>query len=323
MAVVAIAVAIPLLGLLLLSVGAFAGFAVYTRRSSNTTATQLAHITALARAQTATVESWTDTPTLAPSTPQPTLVPGEIAKLFEGPFFARVLLDDNQLIQVPAGEAWLIAVNHRGFGANADLHVDGGSQVQLQSVTDARFQARLLAGSRAFVQSGPYANGAEIEFAGLPMVTLARGCLGVEFNDEATLTALCFQGFCSLSTDFGVTADEIGAGQSVTLDTTRPVAAPPRPFLPAEAAPYWAMLQQTAAGLADAQQCDVPMPASAASPTTQSGRGPGPGSKSPSPPSSTPQPPTSEPPTSEPPTSPPPTSEPPTSEPPTSPPPTP
>jgi protein phosphatase len=286
LALVALAVAVPLGVLLLLSVGAFAGFFAYNRRTLNTTATQLARGAALALMQTQTVDAWTDTPTLPPSTPLPTLVPGEIAKLFDGPQFLSVLLDDSPLVQVPASQAWFIAVNHRGFGANADLHLDGETQLQLHGVTDARVQVRLLEGSRIFVQSGPYPNGAEIEFAGLPLVATARGCLGTEYTDQTTLTVLCFQGTCLMSPDFGVTSEEIAAGQSVTMDISQLQANPARPISAANASAYWDLLQRTAAGQDDAHQCDVPPPPSLPSPTTRSEHGPGPA------PANTPAPPT-------------------------------
>ena len=287
LALVALAVAVPLVALLLLSVGAFAGFFAINRRNSNSTATYLAQGTAEALAQTQTAEAWTDTPTIPPSTPLPTLVPGEIGKLFDGPHFLSVLMDDSRLLQVPAGEARFIAVNHRGFGANGDIHMDGGTQLQLNSVTDARVQIRLLEGSRIFVQSGPYPNGSEIELAGLPVVTTVRGCFGTEYSDEATLALLCFQGACLLSTDFGVTTEQITAGQLITLDVTRLRANPARPFIAADVLPYWELLQHTAAGQADALQCDVPAPPSVPTPTTRSEEGP-----EPAPPANTPVPPT-------------------------------
>jgi hypothetical protein len=285
LAVVAAAVAVPLLGLLVLSVGAFAGFFAFTRRNLNITATHLAQSRALVLMQTQTAGAWTDTPTLPPATPAPTLVAGEIAKLFDGTVFLSVLLDDNRLVQVPGAEAWFIAVNHRGFGANADLHLESDTQVQLQAVTDARVQLRLLEGSRIFVQSGPYPNGAEIEFAGLPVITTARGCLGTEYTNGETLTVLCFQGACTFSTDFGVTVEEIAVGQSVTMDVNRLRADPARPILAANASPYWDLLQHTGAGIADAQQCDVPAPAPP-TPTTNSTR------ERSAPPPNTPVPPT-------------------------------
>ncbi len=238
--------------------------------------------------QTQTVAAGTGAPTrpTIAFTPLPTLVPGEIAKVFVGPHLLSVLLDDKRLVDVPAVETWFIAVNHRGFGANADLHLDRRSQLQLQGVTDARVQVRLLEGSRIFAQSGPYPNGAEIEFAGLPVIATTRGCLGTEYTDQTTLTVLCFQGACLLSTDFGATAEEIAAGQSVTIDVSRLLTNPARPIIAANASAYWDLLQRTAAGQDDARQCNVPAPPSLPSPTTRPERGPGPA------PANTPVPPT-------------------------------
>ncbi|MCJ7677283.1 MAG: SpoIIE family protein phosphatase, partial [Anaerolineales bacterium] len=284
MALVGLAVAIPLGALLLLSVGAFAGFFAITRRNANATTTQLARMTALAEVQTQTAEAWTHTPTRPLPTSVPTLVPGEIAKLFAGPHLLAILLDDNRLLQVPASEPWFIAVNHRGVGANADVHLGGGTQLQLQSVTDARVQVRLLEGGRIFVQSGPYPSGAEIEFARLTVVTTARGCLGTEYSGLATLTALCFQGTCSLSTDFGVTSVPIAAGQAITVNLSRLEAGDPRRISAAMAAPYWDLLMQTSAGVDDARQCDVPAPPLPTATTRSGGPAPAPPVDTPVPP---------------------------------------
>lgn len=291
LALVALAVAVPLGGLLLLTLGAFAGFFAYTRGNANATGTQLAHGTALALVQTHTAEAWTDTPTLPPTaspTPVPTLVPGEIAKLFNAGELLSVLLDDNRLVEVPAAEAWFIAVNHRGFGANGDLHLDGGTRLQLQAVTDVRLQVRLLEGSRIFARSGPYPNGAEIELAALPLVVTARGCLGIEHIDQTVVTALCFQGVCTVSTDFGVTSEVIGSGESVSVNLSRLELSPLRPIGSGNALPYWDLLQRTGAGRDDAAQCDVPSPPPS-TPTKEPGGGGGPG---PAPATNTPVPPT-------------------------------
>jgi len=306
MALVGLAVALPLGLLLLLSVGAFAGYFAITRRNANATTTQVARMTALALAQTQTAEAWTPTPTRQLPTPVPTLIPGEIAKLFAGPHLLAILLDDNRLLQAPASEPWFIAVNHRGVGANADVHLEGGTQLQLQGVTDARVQVRLLEGSRIFVQSGPYPNGAGIEFAGLPVVTTVRGCLGTEYSEPGTLTVLCFQGACTLSMDFGVTSAPIAAGQAVTVNLSRLEAGDPRPISAALALPYWSLLLQTSAGGDDARQCDVPQPPL----PTATKRAGGESGPAPAPPTDTPAPPTPEPPTPEPPTPEPPTPEP-------------
>jgi serine/threonine protein phosphatase PrpC len=295
MALVGLAVAVPLVALLVLSVGAFAGYFAITRRNSNTTATQVARITGQALIQTRTAAAWTATPTRPLPTPPPTLVPGEIAKIFSGPYLLSVLLDDNRLVQSPPSEPWFIAVNHRGLGANADVHLQAGTQLQLQGVTDARVHIRLLEGSLIFVQSGPYPNGAEIELAGLPVLTTVRGCLGAEYTDQAELTLLCFQGDCSLSTDFGVTSRGLAAGQSVIVDVSQLAASPASPITPPNAQPYWTLLQQTDAGQADAAQCDVPAPPSAPTPTMRSTREPGaaPPTNTPVPPTNTPVPPPS------------------------------
>ena len=273
MPLVALAVAVSLGGLLLLAVGALAGYFAYTRNNLNATATGLARGTSMAVMQTQ-IDTPSASPTTgSPPTPLPTLVPGEIAKLFDGAQLLTVLLEDDRLVEVPTGQTRFIAVNHRGYGANAYIYLQAGTRLQLNSVTDARVQVRLLEGGRVFAQSGPYPNGVDIEFAGLPAVTTLRGCLGADYVNQVTLIALCFQGVCSLSTDFGITFDDIPAGQTVTLDLSQLKPSPPRRITQANALPYWNLLQRTTTGRDDAHLCDVPSPP-LPPPTTPPERGP-------------------------------------------------
>ena len=260
---VALAVAVPLGGLLLLTLAGFAWFFLASQRGQNATATQLAYATAGARAQTQTVQAFTPTPTTPPPTAVPTLVAGEIAKLYNELQFLQALVDDGHLVRVPADETRFIAVNHRGHGANADVHLAGGTQLQLISVTDARTQIRLLAGSQLFVQSGPYPNGAAVEMAGLPIIAYVRGCLAAEFVEEDHLVADCFQGACSFSIDYGVTIHEITAGQSITFDLKKVQAGNPLPIAPQDKLSYWRLLQLSSAGQSDARFCQVPPPPTA------------------------------------------------------------
>jgi len=261
---VAFAVAVPLGGLLLAALALFVGFLVYSRHNLNATATGLARATSMAVIQTQTARPDVVTPsallTPAPTPGVSTLVPGEIAKLFDDAKLLTVLLEDNRPVEVPAGQTRFIAVNHRGYGPDAHIYLQSGTQLQLNSVTDARVQVRLLGPGQVFVQSGPYPNGVDIELAGLPVVTTLRGCLGADYVDQVTLNASCFQGVCSLSTDFGINFDDIPAGQTVTVDLSQLKPNPPLRITRESALPYWNLLQRTTAGRDDARLCDVPPP---------------------------------------------------------------
>jgi serine/threonine protein phosphatase PrpC len=266
---VALAVGVPLCALLALALTALGGGVVFFQQTLAGTATQLAQATAIALAKTETVAAYTPTPTIPPTptnTPTPvpsavpTLAPGEIAKLYNGATFLDVLFDDKQLIAVPAGQTRFIAVNHRGLGANGNLYLSGGAQLQLDVVIDPKMQFLLFAGSDVFVQSGPYQNGAEIELAGAPVVTSVRGCLAAHYLDESTLVADCFKGNCAFSTNFGAQFDEFAEGQQITLDAARLNVTQQQKIPQADALKYWNLLRETSAGRDDIQRCNVPPP---------------------------------------------------------------
>src|SRR5262249_21526757 len=145
---------------LVVVVAIFGGLLFINQRDRNSTATQLAEVTALALAQTQTVAAYTPTPTLTPTpsstpTPVPTTLPtlaaNEIAKLYDGEKFLEVLFNDRKLITVPTEETRFIAVNHSAaLKGTGNLHLLGNTQAQFSSVTDAGFGLRLFAGSDSF-----------------------------------------------------------------------------------------------------------------------------------------------------------------------------
>jgi hypothetical protein len=269
---VTLAVVVPVAALVLLAIGALTGYLAFNRHNLNSTATGVARAASVAAVETQTAQAELVTPvaSLTPlPAPLPTLAPGEIARLFNDAQLLTVLIDDNQLVEAPAGQDLLIEVNHRGDDANAYIYLYPGTRLQLGSVTGESAQVALLEGSRVFVQSGPFPDGVEIELAGLPVITTLRGCLGAEYvggAGETTLTAFCFQGACSLSADFGATSDDIPAGQKVTLELPRLEAGPLRPITQADARPFSNLLQLTSPGRADALQCHVLLPGPNATP---------------------------------------------------------
>lgn len=272
MALAAIGVAIPLGGLLVVALISFGGLVYWMQGNVNSTATQLAQATVVALAQTQTVEAFTATPspmpltatpTLSPTprpTAVPTLLPGEIAKLFAADSFLRALFDDKQLVVAPPDQTRFIAVNHTGAGENANLHLQAGTQMQFDVVIDPKIQIKLLPGSALLAQTGLYPNGIEIELVGGPVMLVAQGCLAAHYVDETTLQAECYSGVCAFSTRFGADASPLAVGQQLTLDLTTLTAQAPRKIPAATNLVYWQLLQQTAAGRADLEKCRVPAP---------------------------------------------------------------
>ncbi len=276
MALAAIWVAIPLGGLLVVTLVSFGFYFLFTQKNLSATATQLAQAAALALAETQTVAAFTATPSLAPPTPAPptlsptptpvpthvpTLLPGEIAKLYDGENFLGALFDDKQIIEVPPEQMRFIAVNHKGVGSNAHLHLLAGAQLQFNVVIDPKIQVKLLAGSDVFFQTGPYTNGVEIELVGGPVVvTVAGGCVGTHYESDTSLVADCFSGACAFSTQFGAEPAPFPTGQQLRLDLKTLTAQAPRKIPAAEALKYWQLLRRTDAGRADIALCRVPAP---------------------------------------------------------------
>ena len=264
--VTAVLVAVPLLLLLGVSLVALGGFFLFNQQALSGTATQLAQATAVALAATQTVEAYTPTPTVPTPTPTPspttvpTLVAGEIAKLFDEQRFLEVLFDDRRLVQVPSTGMRFIAINHKGQGDNGNLYLMSSSQIQLDLVIDPRVQLQLLSGSDLFAQSGPYPNGMEIEFVGTTASVRVRGCLATTFLEPMRVTASCFDGSCEYRTTLGGEFTPISEGQQVSLDLQSATVESNRAIPPTEARKYWDFLQTTGAGRADATRCNVPPP---------------------------------------------------------------
>lgn len=200
-------------------------------------------------------------PLAASPTPVPTLAPRGIAKLFKGDEFIKTILDNGELIVVPNGETRYLAVKHRDeLPEPGNLHLLGGTQLRVLSVSDPIFRIELLPGSDLFVQTGPYADGAEIELAGSSVVTNVRGCMATYYADDNTLFADCFQGACALSTDFGSEFTEFSQGQQIRLDISEPRVTNQQTIPEDDKLKYWRLLSQTGAGREDIRRCNVPPP---------------------------------------------------------------
>ena len=108
-------------------------------------------------------------------------------------------------------------MQHRSPGTKSDIHLDGDTQLALKGVTDARAQVRLREIHHAFLQSGPQANGAENELAGLPAILTKRRRSGMRNTDQVSGTVLCYLGVRRVRTDIGVTSLEIDRGSTDPL----------------------------------------------------------------------------------------------------------
>jgi protein phosphatase len=264
MMLIAAAVGIPMCVALVLVLGAFFGFFNFVMGSNAETATRLAEATQIALAQTATVEAYTPTPTVPPptNTPVPTIPPtlaaGEIGKLFRIEELLEVLIDDRKMIDAPADETRFVAVNHKvDQGDTGNIHLANDSRLQLLAVTDPRFQLRIFSESDLFFQTGPYANGADIELEVPSILTKVKGCLATFYLNEDTLTASCFSGECSYSLDFGADFTTIAAGQQVKIDIEEPAGSPAVDIPKNDHYRYFDLLKLTSAGREDIRRCNV------------------------------------------------------------------
>jgi len=256
-------VAIPLGLALLITLAAFAYFFIDATASAAAVATRLAQATAAAIIQTQTVAAFTPTPT-STKTPAPTLVPtlvpGEIAKLYDDKNLLDVILDDKRLIAAPPNQNRFVAVNHANSPTSGLLAMLGGSQLQFNAVTNSKIQLRLLPGSDLFAQTQPYQNGIEMELARLSVVISAKGCLGVHYADDTRLSADCFDGVCGFSINFGAQTTSFESGQQIQLDISQLRLAGRREIPAADIIKYRALLSATNAGRQAITDCKVPLP---------------------------------------------------------------
>ena len=156
-----------------------------------------------------------------PPTLAPTLVSGEIAKLYDDKSQLEVILDDKRLIVAPPNQNRHVIVNHANTPNSGLLAMIGGSQLQFNAVTNSKIQLRLLPSSDLFAQTDPYQNGIEIELARLSVVISAKGCLGVHYADDSHLSADCFDGVCGFSINFGAQTIAFESGQQIQLDVSQ------------------------------------------------------------------------------------------------------
>lgn len=270
---IALTVGLPLLFLLILVSGLFAGFFVFTSANAAGTATALAQSTFEAAERTRIAAGFTATPTLTPTPPPtaiPTAVPGEVAKVFSRSGLLQTIIDvDRLLITAPLTEPRYVAVTYARYntssvGTDGNLYLRPGTQLQFNSVTEKLFQFTLLPGSELVVQTGPYTRGAEIHLARTVANVRVKGCMAVQFIEAARLEATCLNGECGISPDLGqpfITFTN-GTRKSLTLGPTVTVSTDT--YTPGFLAELWPLLSFITAGEADAPFCNVPnVPATA------------------------------------------------------------
>lgn len=272
----ALAVAVPLGLLLVVTMAAFAGFFAVASNRSAGTATGLAHATALAMFATQTVDAYTPTPvpTATPeptATPVPTRVPtavaGEIAKIFHGDIPVGVIIDSQrELVSVPGNETRYVAVTFvRYRSPDPDKSTDGNiylnelTQLQFGLVTNNQFQFTLLPGSDIFIQTGPFARGAEIQIPNTSMVVVGLGCLSLQFYDAPReLVATCYDGECGYSTEIGQDLVPLPAGKQARFDLGDTITMRPGEITEEGRRHYWELLSETGAGREDIARCRLP-----------------------------------------------------------------
>ena len=271
----ALAVAVPLGLLLVVTMAAFAGFFALSSNRSAGTATGLAQATSLAMAATQTVAAYTPTPTSSPTleptatlppTRVPTAVAGEIAKIFNGDIPIGIVIDSQrELVTAPSNETRYVAVTFvryrspdpdKSTDGNIYLHQD--TSLQFGLVTSNQFQFTLLPGSDIFLQTGPFARGAEIQIPDSSVVVVGQGCLAVQFYEARTVAVACYEGECGFSTEIGADLSPLAAGSQLLIDLDADTAIDPAPISDEDKRRYWELLSITGAGREDTARCNLP-----------------------------------------------------------------
>src|SRR5579859_2683854 len=278
MVLAGLTVGVPLALALIISLVAFGGYYGYVRSGAASTGTAIAQVLngALTREVTSTEVPTTPTPepssTSAPrpsATSAPTLAPtlapiassSEVAELFNGSTsLGPIAGDRRQLITVPAGESRYVAVTYLryqpgGSSVTTDGHIylGSGSRAQIGLVNDARFQLDVLPGSDVFAQTGPYAQGVEVDVADSELVAVAKGCLALHFINANSLSLNCYGGLCGYSTRLGGDLVPVDVGSQVTVQVGQAAGTGPAPIPLADHARFWQLLGLAGPGADDAK----------------------------------------------------------------------
>lgn len=273
--------------------------------------------TAVELSATANVLALTQTAEAATPVPSATvLLPpatGQIGRLFSTDGSSRPFWSDQSTLVSGAGSGqhYLLEVN-RGL-RTGKLYVQPNSSLDVRSVNDDDATVTLLLNQGSLlVQTGGYTSGVTVQIGGTSISLMVTGsCLAVNYDLAAgEVRASCYQGTCSYATRFGQSV-AIPAGQSVTLNTSRPEGAASTRIPMWEADSYRRILLNTWNEAENYRLCDIdryttPPPTPTYTP-----------SNTPVPPTAVPAtrvPPTRVPPTPVPPTPVPPTPEPPPDE---------
>lgn len=289
MALTAAAVGVPLALLLVASLIGFGIYYTLAQSESAATGTAIAQLLSLARtAPAATPTHVPSTPTPMPTstntdvpptaTPQPSLAPAvsssDVAQLFNGPTsMGAIVAGQRQLISVPLTETRDLALtflrNRSAGTVNTDGHVylAGGTRAQLGLVNDDQFELVLLPGSDVFAQTGPYAQGVELEVADSQMVVIGKGCLALHFVSSTAVTLDCYGGQCGYSTRVGTDLTSVDVGSQVTVQVSQTNGSGTAPISSADHARYWQLLASGGSGPDDAKLCQLPN-----APATQAAR---------------------------------------------------
>ena len=274
-------VGVPLLLALLVSLVAFGAYYGLVRSEASSTGTAIAQVlsaaltlqvTSTAAPPTSTPQP-TDTSTPAPSATlasTPTLAPvtanGEVAQLFNGPTsLGPIAGGSRQLISVPDGESRYVAVTylrgHPGSGSittDGHIYLGGGSSAQLGLVNESQFQLVVLPGSDVFAQTGPYAQGVEVDVAGSELVLVGKGCLALHYVAPNTVTLNCYGGVCGYSTHLGGDLVPVDVASQVTIQVGQSAGSGPAPIPLADDARFGQLLATGGPGPDDAKLCQLP-----------------------------------------------------------------
>lgn len=267
MVFVAAGVGGPLILVVLALVSALGWLFIVNRQQNAGTATRLAEVTEIAAAQTMTVAAYTPTPTDIPptATPRPTavptLIPGELGKLFSTGEMVQVVTSDGKILSAPEGQTRFLAINHTGANQNGEIYATSGSKLQLRSAASDGADLRLLNGSQIVVRSGPYPL-MDIDIGTTAAaVRVASGCLAVTYIEPTAVILECLDGTCDFSTQFGSDYVNLPAGQRVRIDTQSLEVDGPTVIQASDVyTKYYALLQSYSSGVKAREACNVPAP---------------------------------------------------------------
>ncbi|MEM7800664.1 MAG: protein phosphatase 2C domain-containing protein [Chloroflexota bacterium] len=196
-------------------------------------------------------------PTASPTptiTPRPPLKDNQIGGYFLGQSTIAIDLFEDDFVK--ANQRVEFQINHTEEDLpSGSIYGFGGTAIEFDRVETA-MEFEVLSGSRIFVETGRYEDGAEIDlFPDRLAFNLLGQCMSIEYDrTESRAEAACYSGTCRYEIERNAAPELLPVGQSMTVDLdTSEISFSPISEL--QSSEFEEMLAQSTGGQDDVNRC--------------------------------------------------------------------